>query len=58
MEKLLDSINNIDISKSFIKDADKVDCLINRFEKNKLKTFKKLKKNITILKKDSDFFIS
>ena len=58
LTELLHNMKNIDIANSTIKDADEVECLVRKFEKQKDKSLNKLKKNIKKLKKAKKFFIS
>lgn len=58
VDKSLKNIRNITIAKSTIKDAVDVECLVKKFEKQKVEAIDSLKKNIKLLKKNSEFFIS
>ena len=58
VEAFLIILKNIDLSKSKIKDASSLECLIKKFEKEKKDKLKELKESIKDLKKSKKLFIS
>ena len=58
IERFLVCIENIKISKSNIKDASELECLINSFEKERKKILKKFKKSVVRFKSNSKLFIT